>query len=58
MASRAGSGTAWSPRVTVEWSTISRATVLPSALSSRVTVTVPAAAAIGSRALGLASLTI
>ena len=58
MASRAGSGTVWSPRVTVKWSTISRATVLPSALSSRVTVAVPVAAAIGSRALGLASLTI
>src|SRR5271165_3420468 len=58
MARRRGSRTAWSPRVTVERSTISRATVLPSALSRRVTLTVPAAVAIGSRARGLASLTI
>ena len=58
MASRAGSTTVWPARVTVEQSTISRATVLPSALSSRVTLTVLDAVATGSRARGLASLAI
>ena len=58
MASRGGSWTAWSARATVERSTISRATVLPSALSSRVTLTAPTAVATGSRARGLASLRI
>ena len=42
----------------VERSTISRATVLPSAFSSRVTLTVLAAVATGSSARGLASLRI
>src|SRR5580704_8994982 len=58
MASRGGSDTAWSARVTVERSTTRRATVLPSALSRRVTLTEPDAVAMGSRARGLTSLRI
>src|SRR5579859_1848078 len=58
MVSRGGSGTTWSARVTVSWSMMSRATVLPSALSSRVTLTEPDAVAMGSRARGLASFRI
>ena len=44
--------------VTVTWSATSRATVLPSALSSRVTVTVLTALTMGSSARGLVSTTI
>src|SRR5580693_3140250 len=58
MASRGGSWTVWSARVTVSWSTTSRATVLPSPLRRRVTLILPVAVAMGSRARGLASLRI
>src|SRR5579863_2971699 len=59
MVSRGGRPTAVpSGLVTLERSMISRATVLPSSLSSRVTLIRPAALATGSSARGLASLTI
>ena len=55
MARRTGRSTSQASAVTRTASVTSRATVLPSALSRRVTLTVLTALAIGSSALGLTS---